>query len=321
MDLDDYVSVYRTITSLKKKIPEIKKGEEKPKKSKKRSPGEKRTAKKPKVRKKAQKKPKAAKKGIRKVADAERGKKAPKEEPEKKKKESESVKKEPEPVKRDEGKRSRLHKIKKVKKILDVPKKIIQKKMEKEEVHTPEGYIETEIDRLYKMVTKKGMLKVKAAAKKFNVNREKIEEWGRILENHDLIILHYPPFGEPYLILKKYKPEAKIKEGGKEGRRERKKIGKKPVIMNVVIIMAFFIFILYYTGRLPQNITDIFTSLGDLINIHYIRYLISGKEIYLAAGVIILIVLVILVKIIRKRRKNKPHKNKPEKRGGKRGKK
>ncbi len=277
MDLDDYVSVYRTITNLKKKIPKVKKSLIK-KKVVKRSKVKKNAVKKPKVKRGvAEKKIKVKKKG--------------------------------------HEKKGKIHKLKK---ILKIPKKLGLKKSDGEKAHIHEGYIETDIDMLYKMVTKNGMVNVKAAAKKFKVDREKIEEWGRILENHELIILHYPPFGDPCLILRKYKPEAKIKEGEKKGGvKGKRKNGKKPIVMNVVIILAFFLFVLYYTGRLPQNITDIFSS----INIHYIRYLISGKEIYLAAGVIILIVLIVLVKVIRKRRKNKTHKKKPEKMKGKSGKK
>jgi len=63
----------------------------------------------------------------------------------------------------------------------------------KTETKQGRGYLETDVDKLYEMIKKGGIVKVKRAAKKFKVKEDRIEEWGRILEEHDLAILHYPP--------------------------------------------------------------------------------------------------------------------------------
>jgi len=102
-------------------------------------------------------------------------------------------------------------------------------------------YLETDIDKLYRIISKNGMVRVTDAAKTLKVPKSKIEEWGRILEEHELIMLHYPPFGEPVLILRKFQLSPKIKT---------KKKGKKAMFLNVVIIAVFVFFILLYTGRL-----------------------------------------------------------------------
>ncbi len=54
----------------------------------------------------------------------------------------------------------------------------------------------TDIDTLYELINKKGKLTISEVAKGFGVTKEMAEEWGKILEEHDLIKLNYPPFGE-----------------------------------------------------------------------------------------------------------------------------
>lgn len=62
--------------------------------------------------------------------------------------------------------------------------------------------LETTIDKLYKMVIKQKRVEISDAAKMFGVKEELIIEWGKILEEHDLVELHYPAFGKPFLIPK-----------------------------------------------------------------------------------------------------------------------
>lgn len=205
---------------------------------------------------------------------------------------------------------SKRKKIKKVKNILSVPKKLKRLKPSMTASKKDKYQVETEIDRLYEMVRDRGMIKVRFASKKLNVKRERIEEWGRILEDHDLIILHYPPFGDPFLMLKKFKHRPKIKEG------KKKKKSRKPIVINLIIIIAFAVFILYYTGRIPQNITDLL-NLDFLasMDIGHIQGMVSGNEIYLAGFAILLIAAIIAVKVIRSRKTGKNISKKPKRSG------
>ncbi|MBW2981016.1 hypothetical protein KY360_06390 [Candidatus Woesearchaeota archaeon] len=65
------------------------------------------------------------------------------------------------------------------------------------------GRYETAFDALHKIVEQKGKLKVSVIARYFSVNKKKVEEWASILEEHGLLELYYPPFGEPELRRKK----------------------------------------------------------------------------------------------------------------------
>lgn len=67
---------------------------------------------------------------------------------------------------------------------------------------TPGGegvFLETNIDKLCDIVEKKGKLGVKEASQIFKVPEDKIEEWGKHLEEHDIIEMVYPTFGKPLL--------------------------------------------------------------------------------------------------------------------------
>ncbi len=60
------------------------------------------------------------------------------------------------------------------------------------------GKVETPIDRLYKLVEKYKRLRIdNELAQKLNVSRAQIENWAMILEEHNLVELHYPAIGEP----------------------------------------------------------------------------------------------------------------------------
>jgi hypothetical protein len=62
------------------------------------------------------------------------------------------------------------------------------------------GRFETHFDALYNIVEKKGRVKISILSQYFGVDRKKIEEWAGILEEHNLLKMHYPAVGEPELI-------------------------------------------------------------------------------------------------------------------------
>jgi len=61
------------------------------------------------------------------------------------------------------------------------------------------GKYETDFDILYKLVQKKGSIKLSDIEKYFKINKKLAEEWCLIMENHGLLEFYYPPFGEPEL--------------------------------------------------------------------------------------------------------------------------
>jgi hypothetical protein len=59
--------------------------------------------------------------------------------------------------------------------------------------------IETPLDELLELVMKKGSIRLSDAAKFFHVKESQLEEWARLLEEHDLMEIHYPTIGKPIL--------------------------------------------------------------------------------------------------------------------------
>lgn len=91
---------------------------------------------------------------------------------------------------------------------LEKPKEVqvkIQKILPKEQkissmkhyIALKHGKYETDIDSLYRIIEKFKKVKISEVKKVFNISSEKAEEWAKILEEHNLVELHYPAFGEP----------------------------------------------------------------------------------------------------------------------------
>ncbi len=72
----------------------------------------------------------------------------------------------------------------------------------KGEVKTARAKYETDFDKLIRLVQKYQTLRLSEVAKIFDIAPEKAEEWGKILEEHGLLHIHFPPIGEPELTWK-----------------------------------------------------------------------------------------------------------------------
>jgi CBS domain-containing protein len=59
--------------------------------------------------------------------------------------------------------------------------------------------IDTDIDEVLKIVDRKGSIDIDDVKKRLLLPEDKIEEWGKILESHNLLELFYPPIGKPKL--------------------------------------------------------------------------------------------------------------------------
>jgi CBS domain-containing protein len=83
--------------------------------------------------------------------------------------------------------------------------------MRKMELETEEPKLQTNIDRMLSMVKEKGSVRLKDMVKEFGVDAERVEKWGRILEEYKLVSMHYPPIGEPKISIIKEKKRGKKK--------------------------------------------------------------------------------------------------------------
>jgi uncharacterized membrane protein len=79
-----------------------------------------------------------------------------------------------------------------------------QKKRLQESVSPPQihGRFKTELDTLYSMVEKNKKLKLSEISRAFEITEEKALEWIKILENNNLVIIEYPAFSSPIILIK-----------------------------------------------------------------------------------------------------------------------
>ncbi len=76
-----------------------------------------------------------------------------------------------------------------------ISKNLLFKLLEKHEVEKVMS-VETDIDEILQIVERKGSIGLGEIKKRLMLPEEKIEEWGKILERHNLIELFYPPIGK-----------------------------------------------------------------------------------------------------------------------------
>lgn len=82
-----------------------------------------------------------------------------------------------------------------------------------------EGESITPLDTLYDLLKEKKIMKVEDIATHFNVNRELVMEWGKILEAGELATINAPRIGKPTIQIAGY--------GGEEPKEEQKKESSK----------------------------------------------------------------------------------------------
>ncbi|MEM5812140.1 MAG: hypothetical protein QXN71_00085 [Candidatus Aenigmatarchaeota archaeon] len=112
-------------------------------------------------------------------------------------------------------------------------------------------YLETSIDKLYKLVKERSRVGFDEAAEKFNAEREQIESWAKILEEHKLIKVHYPVFGRPVMIFREMEKKKFIKEGLKQKPKNRMtKIG----IGIAGCLLVFFGYVNFVTNAFTLSI-------------------------------------------------------------------
>ena len=92
-------------------------------------------------------------------------------------------------------------KIKEVKK-LSIKKEIIKPlkvKQAETTIQSNTEVTETDFDKLVEYVNQKENVKLSQVAKIFKISAKTAEDWGKVLQNHSLVHIHYPTFGEPEL--------------------------------------------------------------------------------------------------------------------------
>lgn len=166
------------------------------------------------------------------------------------------------------------------------------------------SYIETDIDRLFHWVKERGRVKFSEAAKKFNVSEEQIEEWAEILEDHNLVKLHYPIGKNPEIIY----IDIKIKTRSKS-----KKPSKfLPLGISMLSVSFLCIYLIYvYTVDTLRNY-NIRAVINEKINFIFaflsvLPYPLNNPVVFILI-ILILIMMSVLIKKNLKQRKQKTKK-------------
>lgn len=66
-------------------------------------------------------------------------------------------------------------------------------------------FVETYLDEILKIVEREGSVSIDEIRKRLEIPESKIEEWGKVLEKHNLIEVYYPPVGKPVFKKKEVK--------------------------------------------------------------------------------------------------------------------
>jgi len=155
--------------------------------------------------------------------------------------------------------------------------------------------IMTNPDRLYGMIKSRGKITVKEAANSFDVSEHIIEEWGDILETHNLIRLHYPAFGKVTLTYReKHEKTKKIKEKKieKTSDKPKKKGTMKKKIFIIILIGILAVVLLRQFGALP--------FLDTIIDNVYLQLYLGNLLFPITIVIVVLVALVVIV-VLRKR--------------------
>ncbi|MEK6945517.1 MAG: hypothetical protein AABW63_01865 [Nanoarchaeota archaeon] len=98
----------------------------------------------------------------------------------------------------------------------------------------PKSNAETNFDVFYKLLKDKKSLNTSTIAKAFSISKEQALEWGKILEEHNLVSIEYPAFSDPEIIVEEEKiseelaqEESAEAENKSEDAKTKKEVKKK----------------------------------------------------------------------------------------------
>ena len=134
-----------------------------------------------------------------------------------------------------------------------------------------DGFLRTEADKLFELVKEKKTIKSADAAEELGRDLEKAIMLAQILEEDNLIKLHYPPIGEPFFVYidsaaKKMQEEEKEEKPPAKSRRGQIKVA------GIVAALTFLMFSIAYKNN-PElfgtfsmySISDIYLDMNSIL--------------------------------------------------------
>ncbi len=159
-----------------------------------------------------------------------------------------------------------------------------------------DGILETDADKLFELVKKEKNIKSIDAAKKLNIGVEEAISLGEILEEDELIELHYPPIGEPFFI---YNDPATKKQ--KKEEEEKKKTKPKSGQLKLLGIVLSSVFLMLSIGY--KNNPEIFNDMNEWVASLLSESYLDMNTILIIATVFTIVIVLIMVISLRIRKK------------------
>jgi membrane protein implicated in regulation of membrane protease activity len=170
-------------------------------------------------------------------------------------------------------------------------------------------YLETNIDKFYKLVKERKRINFYDAAREFRVDKEQIASWARILEDHKLAKVHYPVFGSPVILIEREKPKKEYEEGEKGAEEKPGKNAPKIIIALIGGLLLFFGYVMLVSN--PFTITTR-SQLTIIIERYKMLFAFLPYPLNIITPVLIIIAALWLVLGMRHRHKTKEAKKYPK---------
>ncbi|MEM5778586.1 MAG: hypothetical protein QXK49_03090 [Candidatus Aenigmatarchaeota archaeon] len=145
--------------------------------------------------------------------------------------------------------------------------------------------IETQIDKLIEILSKKRKIALSEAARILNIKESQLDTWISTLEDKGIVELKYPVLGEPELVLKGILPEkvSEVKAELKETEKTEKvqEIKKEPDLLERIKNLEKQISEIteeIEVSRLKEEMFEILIIISTLNDIEKIRYYLSFIE-------------------------------------------
>jgi hypothetical protein len=169
-------------------------------------------------------------------------------------------------------------------------------------------YLETNIDRFYKLVKEKKSINFFDAAEEQDVTREQIASWAKVLEDHKLAKVHYPVFGAPVILIETEKPKKRFGEEKEEMEKKPRKGLPKLIMALAGGLMVFFGYVMFVSNPFTITLRSQVTSAAQSFGLIF-RFLPYPLNIITP----IIIIIAALFAVMRLRKMRKPPKDKPQK--------
>ncbi len=146
--------------------------------------------------------------------------------------------------------------------------------------------LKTGIDGLYSLVKEKKNISSVKAAKRLGVSEDMVSEWANIMEEHEMLRIHYPVFGKPALRSMDWRPKWKRKKEKKEKKKGKEKaVGKRLrhlkftkkrlfIFAELIVLGEILIYIFFVNRSLSTNFLPAIIERLSFIYLYLSRNLI-----------------------------------------------